>query len=65
MNKTDQRNQTSAITEANALKYPLHLTATTLQILQLAALKGFGDEPDLAVSRIWDRETSLFPGSRA
>lgn len=56
--------QTSAITAANALKYPLHLTATALQILQLAALRGYGDEPDLAVCRVLDRGTSLFPTGR-
>jgi len=50
--------------EANRMKYPLHLAGTALQLFQLAALKGFGKEPDLAVSRIWDGAGEpLFPRS--
>ncbi|CAG8960644.1 hypothetical protein HYFRA_00013522 [Hymenoscyphus fraxineus] len=55
---------TEALTQANALKFPLHLASTALQVLQLAVLKGLGDEPDLAVSKIWDgvgEEGVLFP----
>jgi len=36
------------------MKYPLHLGGTALQLFQLAAMQGMGNEPDLAVSRIWD-----------
>lgn len=56
--------QTEALTQANALKFPLHLTSTALQLLQLAVLRGLSDEPDLAVSKIWDGagdEGILFP----
>ncbi|KAG9237633.1 NAD binding domain of 6-phosphogluconate dehydrogenase-domain-containing protein [Amylocarpus encephaloides] len=57
---------TKAITAANALKYPLHLASAVLQILQLAALKGYGAEPDLAASRVWDGpEGAMYPGSKA
>ena len=57
--------QTESMEEANRLKYPLHLAGTALQLFQLAALKGFGTEPDLAVSRIWDgADGPLFPRSR-
>ncbi|RAL59915.1 hypothetical protein DID88_000542 [Monilinia fructigena] len=45
-----------AIEEASQIKYPLHLTATALQILQLASARGFGDEPDVAVAKIWDSQ---------
>jgi 3-hydroxyisobutyrate dehydrogenase len=54
--------QTATIEEANRLKYPLHLTGTALQLCQLAESRGFGKEPDLAVSRIWDgAEGAVFP----
>lgn len=43
-----------AIEEASRIKYPLHLAATALQILQLASARGFGDEPDIAVVKVWD-----------
>ncbi|KAH6673206.1 NAD binding domain of 6-phosphogluconate dehydrogenase-domain-containing protein [Halenospora varia] len=47
---------------AASIKYPLHLAATALQLLQLASLRGFGKEPDVAVSRIWDGvDGTLFP----
>ncbi|ESZ97287.1 hypothetical protein SBOR_2315 [Sclerotinia borealis F-4128] len=44
----------TAIEEASRIKYPLHLTATALQVLQLASARGFGGEPDVAVAKIWD-----------
>lgn len=40
--------------EANRLKYPLYLGATALQLFQLAALRGWGDEPDVAILKIWE-----------
>jgi len=46
------------------MKYPLHLGGTALQLFQLAALRGFGKEPDLAVARIWDgADGPVFPRS--
>ena len=36
------------------MKFPLHLTGTALQLLQLAEMRGLGKEPDVAISRIWD-----------
>jgi len=43
-----------SIDEAAKMKYPLHLGGTALQLFQLAAMRGLGNEPDLVVSRIWD-----------
>ena len=44
------------------MKFPLHLTGTALQLLQLAEMRGLGKEPDVAVSRIWDGvDGPLFP----
>jgi 3-hydroxyisobutyrate dehydrogenase len=44
------------------MKFPLHLTGTALQLLQLAEMRGLGKEPDVAVSRIWDgADGPLFP----
>ncbi|KAA8574948.1 hypothetical protein MFRU_002g03990 [Monilinia fructicola] len=48
-----------AIEEASRVKYPLHLTATALQILQLASARGLGDEPDIAVAKIWDSQVKF------
>jgi len=54
-----------SIEAAQQLKYPLPLSGTTLQLLQLASLRGLGKEPDVAVSRIWDGgDGPLFLGSR-
>jgi len=54
-----------SIEAAQQLKYPLPLSATALQLLQLASLRGLGKEPDVAVSRIWDGlDGPLFPGSK-
>ncbi|CZR58107.1 related to 3-hydroxyisobutyrate dehydrogenase, mitochondrial precursor [Phialocephala subalpina] len=53
---------TEAIEEANKLKYPLNLAGTALQLFQLASLKGFGKDPDVAIARIWDGPKGpLFP----
>jgi 3-hydroxyisobutyrate dehydrogenase len=47
------------------MNYPLHLTSTALQLLQLAALRGLGKEPDIAVSKIWDGlERETFPRAK-
>ncbi|KAG0645206.1 L-threonate dehydrogenase [Hyphodiscus hymeniophilus] len=57
---------TSAIEEANRLKYPLHLTGTALQLCQQAEMRGLGKESDVAISRIWDGEKgALFPKAGA
>ncbi|APA09401.1 hypothetical protein SS1G_12199 [Sclerotinia sclerotiorum 1980 UF-70] len=48
-----------AIEEASRVKFPLHLAATALQILQLASARGFGDEPDVAVAKIWDSKVKF------
>ena len=46
------------------MRYPLHLAGTALQLFELASLRGFGKEPDVAVSRIWDGvDGPLFPRS--
>jgi 3-hydroxyisobutyrate dehydrogenase len=46
------------------MRYPLHLAGTALQLFELASLRGFGKEPDVAVSRIWDSaDGPLFPRS--
>ncbi|CZT45929.1 related to 3-hydroxyisobutyrate dehydrogenase, mitochondrial precursor [Rhynchosporium secalis] len=53
---------TEALEEAHKIRYPLHLTGTALQIFELAKLKGFGKEPAIAVSRVWDSvEGPYFP----
>jgi len=46
--------QTKSIEVAHQMRYPLPIAGTALQLFQLAELKGFGKEPDLAVSRVWD-----------
>lgn len=46
--------QNKAIEEASRVKYPLHLTATALQILQLASSRTSGNEPDVAAIKVWD-----------
>lgn len=51
--------QDLAIEEAGRIKYPLHLTATALQILQLAHARGLGEEPDVAVAKIWDGQVTF------
>lgn len=54
--------QRVSVAEASKMKYPLHLGGTALQLLELAALKGLGKEPDVAVSQLWDGvDGSLFP----
>ncbi|RDL41283.1 2-hydroxy-3-oxopropionate reductase [Venustampulla echinocandica] len=45
---------TESIEAANLLKYPLHLSGTAFQLLQLASLKGLGKQPDVAVSKLWE-----------
>ena len=52
--------QTESIEVAHQMRYPLHLAGTALQLFQLAELKGFGKDPDLAVSRVWDGNGALF-----
>jgi 3-hydroxyisobutyrate dehydrogenase len=60
------KRQTVSVEAAQNLKYPLPLAGTALQLLQQASLRGFGKEPDVAVSRIWDNiDGPLFPGSKA
>ncbi|KIM94756.1 hypothetical protein OIDMADRAFT_45668 [Oidiodendron maius Zn] len=55
---------TESIEEANRMKYPLHLAGTALQLFQLAVLRGYGKQADVAISRIWDGvDGSLFPCS--
>jgi 3-hydroxyisobutyrate dehydrogenase len=49
--------QKVAVEEASRLKYPLHLTATALQLFQLAAATGSADDPDVSIARIWDVRT--------
>ncbi|PQE28055.1 hypothetical protein CJF32_00005815 [Rutstroemia sp. NJR-2017a WRK4] len=46
-----------AVEEASRLKYPLHLTATALQLFQLAAATGSADDPDVSIAKIWDSRT--------
>jgi hypothetical protein len=41
--------------ETNRIKYP-HLAGTALQLFQLASLQGSGKEPDVAVSKTWNRQ---------
>ncbi|TVY51421.1 L-threonate dehydrogenase [Lachnellula cervina] len=54
-----------SVEAAQQLKYPLPLSGTALQLLQLASLRGLGKEPDVAISRIWDGvDGPLFPGSK-
>ncbi|QSZ37555.1 hypothetical protein DSL72_008653 [Monilinia vaccinii-corymbosi] len=48
-----------AIEEASRVKYPLHLTASALQLLQLASARGLGDEPDVAIAKIWDSQVKF------
>jgi len=40
--------------EANKLKYPLHLAGTALQLFQLAAMRGWGKEPEVAICGLWE-----------
>jgi 3-hydroxyisobutyrate dehydrogenase len=42
--------------EANRIKYPLHLAGAALQLFQFASLQGLGKDPDVAVSKIWNRQ---------
>lgn len=56
--------QKLAIEAAHDLKYPLPLASTALQLFQLAELRGWGKEEDLAIVKIWDGEDgALFPRS--
>ncbi|KAL2069844.1 hypothetical protein VTL71DRAFT_14523 [Oculimacula yallundae] len=53
---------TEAVDEAHKIRYPLHLAGTALQLFELAKLKGFGKEPAIAVSKVWDSvEGPFFP----
>jgi len=57
---------TVSVNAAQKLKYPVPLAGTALQLLQQTSLRGFGKEPDVAVSRIWDSiDGPLFRGSKA
>jgi 3-hydroxyisobutyrate dehydrogenase len=59
------RAQTKSIEEASRMKYPLHLAGTALQLFQLAGVRGFGTESDVAISHVWDGpQGSWFPGPR-
>jgi 3-hydroxyisobutyrate dehydrogenase len=45
------------------MKYPLHLAGTALQLFQLAAVRGLGQEADVAVYRVWEgADGPVFPG---
>lgn len=46
---------TESMEEANRIKYPLHLAGTALQLFQFASYQSLGREPDVAVSKIWNR----------
>jgi 3-hydroxyisobutyrate dehydrogenase len=55
--------QTESIDEASRMKSPLHLAGTALQLFQLAAVRGLGQEADVAVYRVWDgADGPVFPG---
>lgn len=57
--------QTESIAEASRMKYPLHLAWTALQLFQLAAVRGFGKDADVAVCRVWDGvEEPTFPARK-
>jgi 3-hydroxyisobutyrate dehydrogenase len=45
------------------MRYPLPLTGTALQVFQLAAVRGLGQESDVAICRVWDGTGGrVFPG---
>jgi 3-hydroxyisobutyrate dehydrogenase len=57
--------QAESIEVASGMKYPLHLAGTALQLYQLAAVRGLGQEPDVAIYRVWEGvDGELFGGSR-